>query len=404
MKDIIKKMQEKMQEKLIDEEQENHADPIQLIKAAAAGDVKAISEIDVKIAEIKQGILQMEIYKNMIPDADANIKQMQAVLAMLENYKTPGITPEQTASQLADQFADNKPQAGGNTITCFDNDEPRPEGRGIKPLSTNKTMEFGSYPQAANGGMEKIKWRILEQKDGQTLLISEYILDYRPWINKPDYRYPKTGKREHILAAIISWADSDLRKWLNNEFYNQAFSTAEKKIILERLNTGNGAYFHKDYLPKKGHSANINPLTDDTYEKYEQRGCADTRDRVFLLNVEEAISFFKKEIYNIPNTKRYPNLDRMAKATEYTIKSKNLSVFDGGIWFGKEKKIFPELIGGESYWLRNLGANDAVLNNAAFHGGQPATIGPHGTIMAGGIFISVVGCGVRPCILIAYNG
>ncbi|MCL2096673.1 MAG: hypothetical protein FWH10_07195, partial [Oscillospiraceae bacterium] len=45
----------------------------------------------------------------------------------------------------------------------------------------DKRIEFGSYPQTADGGVRKILWRVLENKDGKLLMISERILDFRYW-------------------------------------------------------------------------------------------------------------------------------------------------------------------------------------------------------------------------------
>lgn len=49
----------------------------------------------------------------------------------------------------------------------------------------------------------------------ELFILSEYILDC---------------KRYHGELTDITWRDCDLRKWLNNEFYNAAFSATEKKL------------------------------------------------------------------------------------------------------------------------------------------------------------------------------
>lgn len=85
--------------------------------------------------------------------------------------------------------------------------------------TTNKTMKLGNYEQDNNlsNGMEPIKWIILDEDDESMLLISKYIIDWQPYHNTYD---------------DISWATSDLRNWLNNEFYNQAFSENEQGRIM----------------------------------------------------------------------------------------------------------------------------------------------------------------------------
>jgi len=107
---------------------------------------------------------------------------------------------------------------------------------------------------------------------------------------------------------MITWEQCNLRKWLNNDFYYTAFTTNQKKIIVERLNTGNGAYLHHDYVPKKMHRMNVNVLTSDSYETYEERGCRDTKDNVFLLSIEEALKYFGKSYTKAAIMYRWRNL------------------------------------------------------------------------------------------------
>jgi hypothetical protein len=78
-------------------------------------------------------------------------------------------------------------------------------------INPGDILTFGLYPQAANGAdRTPIKWRVLQDSG------SEYILDC---------------KRYHTEDADITWRDCDLRKWLNDEFYNAAFNAIEKEII-----------------------------------------------------------------------------------------------------------------------------------------------------------------------------
>jgi hypothetical protein len=257
-----------------------------------------------------------------------------------------------------------------------------------------KLIEFGTYPQDRNGGVKKILWRVIENKNGTMLLLSDCVLDMQPW-NKTTKDIALTRKESDILSAVIPWEQCTLRAWLNNEFYNKAFTPAEKSRIIERLNTGNGAYIGKEYEPRDK-KRNGNTLNEDTFEKYEERGCRDTKDKVFLLNAKECIDFFDKS-YNVPNSVWYPNQSRLAKATDYAL-SKGAHPFNGSIC--GVKQIQTELVGGVKWWLRNIGANDASYNNARFHNGQISQILQVGTIDAGGILPIDLAPGVRPAILI----
>ena len=154
----------------------------------------------------------------------------------------------------------------------------------------------------------------------------------------------------------------------------------------------------------KGNKINLGGVNDDACEQYEERGCRDTRDKVFLLNVKETIDYFKKETYIVPQTVWIANVDRHATATDYiNAKSNALNPFSGETWGSakgsKKIKAGEELIGSVTWWLRNIGCNDETLNNAAFHSSQAATV-DKGAIWTGGTPLYVMGVGVRPAILI----
>ena len=85
-------------------------------------------------------------------------------------------------------------------------------------------ITFGSYPyyceQDEEPIEEPIEWIIISQdKHNDTALImSKYVLEARHYHNK---------------YANITWEKSYLRKWLNNDFLNKAFSEEEKSRIME---------------------------------------------------------------------------------------------------------------------------------------------------------------------------
>lgn len=87
-------------------------------------------------------------------------------------------------------------------------------------------ITFGTYPQLANGSDHTpIKWRVLQNSGNELFMLSEYILDCKQY------------HREH---KDITWGDCDLRKWLNDEFYNIAFTAAEQAFIKTTHCTDNG--------------------------------------------------------------------------------------------------------------------------------------------------------------------
>lgn len=89
-------------------------------------------------------------------------------------------------------------------------------------FSKGNAVAFGSYPQSSADEKEPIVWIVASEKDGTAMLIARNCLSSMP------YRY------ERIKGG---WADSDVRKWLNNEFLNEAFSEEERAKLVS-YNTG----------------------------------------------------------------------------------------------------------------------------------------------------------------------
>lgn len=75
---------------------------------------------------------------------------------------------------------------------------------------------FGCFPQEEDGKVKPIEWEVLKQDNNNALLVSKRVLDYRD-----------------LGFASNKWANSEIRKWLNDDFINLAFTNAEKAAILE---------------------------------------------------------------------------------------------------------------------------------------------------------------------------
>lgn len=104
-------------------------------------------------------------------------------------------------------------------------------------------ITFGMYPQTADGAdRTPITWRVLHNSGSELFILSAYIVDC---------------KRYHAEYVAVTWRDCDLRKWLNDAFYDAAFNAAEKECVKTTRCTDNG------------------------------EGSPDTEDRVFLLSVAE---------------------------------------------------------------------------------------------------------------------
>jgi len=116
-------------------------------------------------------------------------------------------------------------------------------------------VTFGYYEQDNNldNGKEAIEWKVLDKKDGRALLVSKYGLDSQ--------KYNET-------RSDVTWESCSVRRWLNSNFLNEAFSTSEQSAI-----------------PTVTLSNPDNP-------NFGTAGGNSTSDRVFLLGLKEMQKFF----------------------------------------------------------------------------------------------------------------
>ena len=136
---------------------------------------------------------------------------------------------------------------------------------------------------------EQIKWRVLDKQDNRLLIITDKIIDTKPYNDEYD---------------SITWENCTQRKWLNEEFVSVAFTEKEQVAILQ-------TNIKNEDNPASG--------TD---------GGKDTKDKVFLLSIDEAEKYLPLEE------------DRQAEGTEYA----------------KTTKLYVEDNGYSSWWLRSPGS------------------------------------------------
>ena len=107
-------------------------------------------------------------------------------------------------------------------------------------------------------GAEKTPWRVLElDREADTaLLIAEE---------------PVCEKAYHDKREDITWEQCSLRKWLNGVYYEKTFSEEEKVVILDR------------------------ELKNPDNAEYGTRGGNDTKDKIFLLSIDEAKRYFASD-------------------------------------------------------------------------------------------------------------
>lgn len=118
-------------------------------------------------------------------------------------------------------------------------------------------VTLGAYEQDDDysNGSEDIEWIIINKTGGKILLLSKYVLDTVP--------YDTSGE-------ATTWEKSEMREWLNNEFYNEAFKNTNTENIVEtKLKT-----------PKAAGGTS---------------GGKDTTDKIFLLSVDEVKKYLPDE-------------------------------------------------------------------------------------------------------------
>ena len=159
---------------------------------------------------------------------------------------------------------------------------------------------FGNYEQdnKSSNGKEEIEWKVLDKDaEGKMLLLSHYALDCRQYHNTP---------------GQVTWETSDIRKWLNNDFISTAFTNAQKKNI------------------------KTVSLENRDNADYNTDGGNDTKDKIFLLSIDEAKTY-------LPST-----VERVCIATKYA---------------ESQGSQLENLTMSCRWWLRSPGA---TLYNASF--------------------------------------
>ena len=123
-----------------------------------------------------------------------------------------------------------------------------------KSVSKGNEVIFGSYEQDndSSNGPEDIEWIVLDKKDDGVMLLSKYGLDAQPYNKK----YGDT-----------TWENCTLRKWLNDDFLNDAFTDNEKAAI---------------------EITAVDNSSAQGYWEYDTTGGNNTQDKIFLLSYKEA--------------------------------------------------------------------------------------------------------------------
>ena len=174
-----------------------------------------------------------------------------------------------------------------NLVSC--------SGKGSnKDNSISRTNDTKVSDILSFGGYD---WRVLDIMDGKALVISEKVL------------FSFLYNTERVVAT---WETCLLREYLNTVFYNNTFSTIEKSRIIETS------------------------ISNKPNQWYETSGGTDTFDKIFLLSLEELVSYFGDS----GQLASPPNNDASAINDEYNEARKTSDESDRVAW---------------DWWLRSPG-------------------------------------------------
>ena len=131
-------------------------------------------------------------------------------------------------------------------------------GADLGDIQAGDTLTFGHYDQDgdAGNGAEDIEWIVLANNGIHCIMISKYGLDAKPY---------------NTEQVDVTWETCTLRKWLNDDFLNAAF-TVEEQAMLETVTV----------------TADKNPVFDTNPGN-------DTQDKVFLLSIDELEKYFTSD-------------------------------------------------------------------------------------------------------------
>ena len=205
-------------------------------------------------------------------------------------------------------------------------------GGEINTPNIDKIISFGGF-----------EWRVLDVQDGQALLLSVKVIE---------------KKRYHSSLAITTWAECELREYLNGAFY-ESFGKDGVRIAEVQTN-------------------NPNNLWVGTV------GGSNTRDKIFLLSLDEVDKYFG-------NSGDYENKVRKSwNKNQMKYHQDNDGCY---ISNSHNKSRIAEHINGEAcwWWLRSPGKNTKHTTTAAL-------VNANGLISVDGNNVNQNAGGVRPAL------
>ena len=150
----------------------------------------------------------------------------------------------------------------------------------LKDAKIGDIGQMGTYEQDGDAETEDpICWDVLDKDGDAVLMISYDVIAYQ--------RFSDSRK-------CVIWEDSQIRTWLNQEFYAEAFDEEEQASIRETT---------LENPSTVGFAAHVDPSGD--VQVRESR--PDTKDKIFLLSWKEAEQYYGNRLTDASVLGRRPS-------------------------------------------------------------------------------------------------
>ena len=138
---------------------------------------------------------------------------------------------------------------------------PEPKAAAETDIEVGDYVYFGKYEQSRNGDSTKIRWLVIDEDNGNLFLLSELGL---------------ARHRFNQSSNGATWAECELRHWLNDTFLKTAFDKKEREKIL---------------------TTEVDDGPDHTNYAWDTAGRTGyiTDDKIFLLSYEEMNSLVSSD-------------------------------------------------------------------------------------------------------------
>lgn len=168
-----------------------------------------------------------------------------------------------------------------------------------EPSSQLNQLEIGQYIRYGKHSGYDINWQVVAKKKGEVMLFMSDPLKkyggerYTTYFDaKPNAAEPRDSARTNYGSN--NWAYSDLRIWLNNTFYNNAF--ANKDHIAETTHDYILADIDKAQAVKGTELHIPNIKFKDSVTNYDTAYRNTVTDKVYMVNLKELVEYIEPAI------------------------------------------------------------------------------------------------------------